>query len=173
MDRNEGERDDTLPPRGQGFQEGGEEGPSLLSEDVHHVRADLRLIERAFRNQWQMPDAFYAAIPQVVMEILVRKKDPDNPRSPFRYDVRSRVRAAEVLAKLHNLNVSQAKVQLDTILRSEELRQQQDRDETAFTWLDMVKRIEEGGETQVIDDAFIESLPLPGSNGEGNGQAPG
>ena len=65
--------------------------------DPHHMRSDLRLIERAIKKGWAIPDTALDTLPGMVDQIAKTEAIP----------IDKRLQAAKVLIAMHGQNLSQ------------------------------------------------------------------
>ena len=68
--------------------------PSELFTDPKHVRGDLREVARAIHHKWDIPEAMFEALPDILNRIL---KDPEARH-------RDKIRAIEVFIRMHEQN---------------------------------------------------------------------
>jgi predicted transcriptional regulator len=59
-----------------------------------HSRADARMVQQAIRHKWIIPGSVYEKLPTELLEIFHTKKE----------GTRERLRAAEVIVKMHGQN---------------------------------------------------------------------
>lgn len=75
--------------------------------DPHHKREDMRLLEMAVRKNWDIPEGVFRAWPSEIVQVVADKKNP----------LRERLRAMELMAKLHGQNLGQAEVVQQTLIQ--------------------------------------------------------
>ena len=69
--------------------------------DDHHRRADLRLIKRAVRNKWEIPERLRHLLPEAMGRIALNQDDEGRTLS---YDPREQVAAAKVIVAMDAVN---------------------------------------------------------------------
>lgn len=97
----EGEVRATLGTGGQG-----DAAPALLA-DPHHTRADIRLVGRAVRKRWGVPDEARETLPRVMLDIVKRDSVTVLTKDGQPVEVsndRERIAAAKVLVQMEQQN---------------------------------------------------------------------
>ena len=91
-----GELSDSLQSR----HKGGAGGPSGENERPRHQRADIRLIERALRERWEIPQGLRDSLPRLLTSLAVNERS--GPRT--------RVQAAKAILAMDKVNIDAVKV---------------------------------------------------------------
>lgn len=88
--------------------------PQKLMGDSGHSRADAKLISRAMRHKWKIPETLYETLPVDVQAIF----DDTTEGS------RERLRAAELLIKMHGQNQDMEPSEINVNVSADERRTQ-------------------------------------------------
>ena len=74
---------------------------SHLLTEPGQLTPDLRLIQRAVREGWKIPEGLLKALPAAMGQIVLQQNEA---KTHFSYKPRERIQAARVLALLHGQN---------------------------------------------------------------------
>ena len=86
----------TSAPRGAGG-----ELPPAAAAAADPARGELRLIERAVRQRWEIPESSFKVLPLEMLTIVASR---ESDGKTYRYKPRERIMAARVLTMIHAQN---------------------------------------------------------------------
>jgi hypothetical protein len=126
-------------------------GAEFLSRDQAggRVRATARMVERALREGWEIPTGAFKLLPHDTVRMLAERKDPDDPKSMPKRNIRDYARLGSMLLKMNeqNLRIGEEGAQAGEGVH------------------DLLMEVEEIRRTRVIDsaavDEFLARLPPP------------
>jgi len=175
---------DSLPgSEGQGVvPEEGPAPPDPIGIDEHHRRQHLQMIAKAVSEGWELPPDVMTKLPTFLMEIVGRRQqardkhgdllfDSENkPIIDFCYDARSRNGASRALMRMfEHLSGINCGTQINVGIGNNVAvggRQ-------PVGLAQIVRQVEEGRRTTVVDDDYLAGKYGIESNGESSGEGNG
>lgn len=126
-------------------------GAPSIGVDPYAATADMRLANRAIVNGWDIPDDALRFVPKAALEIIFAREGeregtgPDN--RPYKYSERSRLRAMQVLTRMHEQNMALSGVDRGAAGGSVTLTQ-------------LVRIVESQKRCEVVDDDWLRARGL-------------
>jgi hypothetical protein len=68
-------------------------------------RSDVRMVEQAIRNGWDLPERTLADLPARLLEIIV-SRDGEGTDAPYRYSTRQRLAAIRCVLTMNGQNIA-------------------------------------------------------------------
>lgn len=118
--------------------------------DPHHLRADLRTLAMAVRNNWEIPKQVYKSWPAIIANIVMARVDGKEDGA-FLHSARDRIAAIRAMSTLN-----------DQKIRLLELAWKAQETDPATkgpaTLMQLIVHIEEGRRANVMTDETIEQI---------------